>query len=446
MTIAMHSLRARLVAAMTAVVILFLALAGLALDRAHRHSVETGVRAGLEARVYLLLGAAELDGDGNLVMPDALAEPRFGAPDSGLYAAVRDGRGEILWRSRSSLGRSIDYPAVAERPEPVHRHPSPGGDDSLYTLAYPVTWELPGDRARRLDFLVAESASAAEARIADFRRTLASWLGAATVALLLAQTLVLAWGLRPLRRAAREVAEIEAGSRERLGGGYPVELHVLTQNLNALLAAGHRRIQRYRDALADLAHSLKTPLAVLRAREGDADLQEQVDRMERAIAWHAQRASTVGRSGLVRSVPVAEVVARVVGALEKVYADKPVEFEQAVADGSAFRGDPEDLTEIVGNLLDNAWKWCRQRVWLEARNGPDGGLELAIADDGPGIPAARRRAVLGRGVRMDEAVPGEGIGLDLVRQMVQEAYAGSLALDEADSGGLLVRVWLPAAA
>lgn len=440
----MDSLRARLVVVMTLVLALFLALAGLALDRAHQRSVETGVREGLEARVYLLLGAAELDADGGLVMARSLAEPRFDTPDSGLYAAVRAPDGDILWRSRSSLGRSIRYPDADVPGRPVHRRLQPSGGEALYALAYPVTWELDDGVARRLDFLVAESTAAAEARIAAFRRTLTIWLGALTLALLALQVLVLAWGLRPLRRAAREVAAIESGELERLGGDYPRELRPLTQNLNALLAGSQARLQRYRNALSDLGHSLKTPLAVLRSMEDQPAVQEQAERMERAIGWHVQRAATVGHTGLSQAVPLGDVLERVVTALEKVYRDKPVALERAIAPDARFHGDPEDLMELLGNLLDNAWKWCKGWVRVRAETGTDGAFVLEVDDDGPGIPEPRRREVLARGARADEAVPGEGIGLYLVRQMVEEAYHGSLELTESAAGGLRVRVHLPA--
>lgn len=439
----LDSLRARLIVGMSVVLVLFLALAGLALDRAHKRSVETGVRQGLEARVYLLLGAAEFGGEGEFSMSDALAEPRFHAPDSGLYAAVRDGDGRILWRSRSSLGRSIEYPAARTPGRPVHDRVASAAEAGLYALAYPVTWEPENGGLRRLDFLVAESPESAQARIVEFRRALSTWLGALTVALLLLQVMVLAWGLRPLRRAAREVAAIEAGERERLGTDYPLELRPLTGNLNALLAGSQSRLQRYRDALSDLGHSLKTPLAVLRSTSGDSAVQEQVDRMERAIGWHVQRAATVGRTGLSQAVPVARTVERVTTTLAKVYADKHVTLEREVPDDAVFHGDPEDLMELVGNLLDNAWKWCSGRVLLRVSRDRSGRLLLEVEDDGPGIPADRRQEVLARGARVDEGVPGEGIGLYLVRQMVEEAYEGTLELTDSPVGGLRVAVYLP---
>ena len=445
----MDSLRTRLIVTVAIVLMVFLGLAGVALDRAFRGSVDAGVRQSLEARVYLLLGAAEIDATGAVRMPAAPPEPRLGTPDSGLYAAIRDGAGRLLWHSESSTGRAIDYPAAGS-PGPAYARVPSDADGTLRVLVYPVTWELEDGGTRRFEFLVATGAAAAEARLAGFRRALWGWFAGIAGILLAVQTLGLRWGLRPLRRAADEVAAIEAGERDRLGAGYPRELRPLTDNLNALLAGSAARLQRQRDALADLAHSLKTPLAVLRsvAEGGPADaaaatVREQAERMDTAVAWHLQRAAAAGPAGLIRPVPLAATVRRVTGSLAKVHSGRVVTLSCAIDANTVFLGDPADLMEILGNLLDNAWKWCTGRVRVSAGAGEPGWLRLEIADDGPGIPPAERDAVVERGVRGDERVPGEGIGLDIVRRMVVEAYGGSLRLGSAPEGGLLVTVGLP---
>ena len=438
-----RSLQGRLTVAVGAVLAVFLVLAGLALERAFQRSVEAGLRHSLQARVYLLLGAAELAPDGGLEMPARLPEPRLGTPDSGLYAAIRGADGRLLWRSESSLGRDIDYPSADTPGRAVSAPVASAEGAHLQALAYPVAWELADGRSRQIDILVAERRSAAGLRIAEFRRTLWGWFAAVFVLLLVALAALLRWGLAPLRRAAREVAGIEAGARERLGTDYPRELQPLTQNLNALLASSAARLQRYRDALADLAHSLKTPLAVLRADDADPQVREQAERMQRAIDWHLRRAAAAGQSGLAQRVELDAAVERVAGALAKVHADKPVTLEREIAPDSVFYGDPEDLVELLGNLLDNAWKWCSARVRVRATAVAGGGIEIEVADDGPGIPADHRRAVLERGVRADERVPGEGLGLHLVRSMVEEVYAGTVELGPSDLGGLCVRVRLP---
>ncbi len=437
------SLRGRLALAGGGVLAVFLALAGLALERAFQRSLEAGVRQSLQARAYVLLGAAGLDAQGRMRMPKALPEPRLSTPDSGLYAAIRDTRGRLVWRSDSSLGHDIAYPSADTPGRAVHRRIDGPAGRRLHALAYPVVWELGDGESRRLDFLVAARASVIGMRAGEFRRTLWAWFALVFVAAVGGLLALLRWGLRPLRRAAREVAEIEAGQRERLGAGYPHELRPLTENLNGLLAGSAARLQRYRDALDELAHSLKTPLAVLRSGETDPGVREQAERMAAAIDWHLRRAAAAGRSGLVQRVDVDAAIRRVAGALGKVRAHKPVSLERDLAPGTGFHGDPEDLVELLGNLLDNAWKWCAAGVRVHARNTPGGALVIVVDDDGPGIPPEQRRAVLDRGVRADERVPGEGLGLHLVRSMVEDAYGGTVELDVAALGGLRITVTLP---
>jgi two-component system sensor histidine kinase PhoQ len=427
-------------------------LAGLALERAFRESVEQGVEENLGVQVYLLLGAAEIDRGGELRMPDVLAEPRLGTPDSGLYAAVRDARGEALWRSESSIGREIADPGPPATGNRAFARVAAADGGQLFALRHAVSWEIDGE-SRRLVFLVAESADAAAARVVTFRWTLWGWFGGVAVLLLLLQALLLRWGLRPLGRAAHEIAAIERGDRARIGDDYPRELRPLTASVNELLTSGTRRLERYREALADLGHSLKNPLAVLRSIGADPatgergpEIRDQVARMQRAIDWHVQRGAAAGRGGLSQSVALAALIERVGASLARVHGERDVTLVCDIPRDAVVRGDPDDLMEIVGNLLDNAWKWGRSRVRAATRIDRAGGLVLTIEDDGPGIPADRRDSVLERGVRIDENVPGDGIGLAVVRRMVEETWGGRIDLEEGDSGGLRVRVTFPASA
>jgi two-component system sensor histidine kinase PhoQ len=448
----MHSLSARLGFVAALVLAAFFGVTGLALERAFRQSVQTSVREGLQAQIYALLGAADLDTSGTLSMPQVFPEPRLSAPSSGLYAAVASGA-ETLWRSPSSLGLAIPFPE-ADAPGAASFAVVEASDGvALDALSYPVSWDLDPGGERILVFQVAVSHAGTEAQVASFRRTLWSWLVAAGLFLLVAQTLVLRWSLGPLRRVARELTEIEAGERARLADDYPNELRPLTRNVNALLTSAAGRLQRTRDSLADLAHSLKTPLAVLRASGEELPpaatetLSSQVDRMDRAIAYHLQRAAAAGRTALTQPVDVAETVAPLTRSLEKVYGEKDVALELAIEPGATFVGDAGDLTEVLGNVLDNAYKWCRGRVCVRAHNavpanGARGELVLEVEDDGPGIAPQDRAAVLERGVRADEVVPGQGIGLAVTREMVEDAYDGTLELSEGALGGALLRIRL----
>ena len=250
-----------------------------------------------------------------------------------------------------------------------------------------VTEVIDDERIHRID----EKASSVTIQVYGVLTALAA------VVLLLLQGTILRWSLTPLRRAARDLEAIQSGVQARLEGGYPGELQGLTDNLNALLESERRQLGRYRDGLADLAHSLKTPLAVLRgALEGGNDeelrgaVKDQTERMNLIVDYQLQRAATSGRTALMAPVPIEPVVRRVLDSLAKVYRDKDVRSEQSVPQDACFHGDEGDLMELLGNLIDNAYKWCRSVVRVNLDVAPARELVLTVEDDGPGVPAAER--------------------------------------------------------
>jgi two-component system sensor histidine kinase PhoQ len=265
--------------------------------------------------------------------------------------------------------------------------------------------------------------------------------------LLVAQWFTLRWGLSPLRRVANELNRLKVGKQQHISGRYPSEVQRLTDSLNAVLSHERTQQQRYRDALADLAHSLKTPLALIRgmARESSppqaTSLAEQIDHMDKIIGYHLQRAAASGRTSMTTPVPLCPVVDRVLAALEKVHSGKPVAASLDINPELQFRGDEGDLTEILGNVLDNAFKWCRNTVRISA-GMDDGGLRLCVEDDGPGIDDVDSARVLLRGARADETVPGHGIGLAVVREIV-EAYGGHISIENSALGGAMIALHLP---
>jgi two-component system sensor histidine kinase PhoQ len=271
------------------------------------------------------------------------------------------------------------------------------------------------------------------------------------VLLLLTLAALLRWVLAPLRRMEREIRAVEEGRNDSLSRGYPRELSGVATNLNALLVGERKRVTRYRDTLGNLAHSLKTPLAVMRSSlpggGADAPLGAEIDRMRDIIEHQLKRAAASGGALLGQApVEVAQVAADLRGALLRVYADKDLAIELAVAPTAQFVGDRGDLVELLGNLLDNACKWCRSRVRLsaaaDAAAGPRERLSLVIEDDGPGISAEDRARVLRRGERADESVPGHGLGLAMVHDTV-DLYGGRLAIDTSAMGGARFSLRLP---
>ncbi len=450
----MRSLNARLLIAASGVLTAFLGLTGLSLDRAFRDSAQAAVEDRLQTQVFMLLGAANLDAFNRLILPQALPEARFSTPDSGLYADVMDSRGNLVWRSPSLLGFALPFFPAIRNPGDTQFAPLEASDGApLFVLAFTVSWEISRNQYQLYTFRVAESRQDFTDQVWSFRRGLWGWLLASTVVLLMAQGLILRWSLKPLRQVAAEIKAIETGERARLSSGYPEELQPLTTNLNALLGQSHTHLERYRDALGDLAHSLKTPLAVLRgALEHDASsadlrqtLSEQVERMNRTVDYQLQRAAAAGRIALSAPLPVAPVARKILDSLAKVYADRAPQLSAEVEAATMFYGDEGDLLEILGNLADNACKWCSRQVVVRAWSTHiDGRCELVVEveDDGPGIAPEQAPLLLNRGQRADPTVAGHGIGLAVVRDLVEEVYFGRLEIGRGALGGARVRAQL----
>ena len=428
------------------VVALFVILTALTLDRAFRDSAENAARERLQAQVYLLMASTEVDAQGAVSLPERLGEARFAVSESGLYAAVQDMRGEFLWQSPSARGLEIPFPARMPREDVEFLRLD--GTPPMHAMRMIVSWEASGTTLP-LSFVVMEDLTPYLEQIRRYRASLWGWLGAMGVLLVLVLAATLRWGLSPLRRVAREIKAMEEGAQEGLRSDYPRELQPLTENLNALLVQERAQQKRYRDGLGDLAHSLKTPLAVLRGMLADprvpsawrATADEQVGRMDDIVAYQLQRAATAGRRPLASPVEVGVVVERILGSLQKVYRDRGIEVQRALEAKLTLRIEEGDLMECLGNLLDNAFKWARGRVRVEIQSAP-GRVRLAVEDDGPGIVAEQRAAILGRGVRLDEQTPGHGIGMAMVQDIVN-AYGGELKIERGELGGARIVIELP---
>jgi two-component system sensor histidine kinase PhoQ len=447
----MRSLHSRLLLAATLVLAGFIGATGLALDKAFRVSARASMEDRLQSYIYALLAAADEDDGGRMIPPQEIPEPRFSKPDSGLYAMIAGQDGRPLWHSRSLAGRSVNVVQQQSPGQREFRRLTQAGME-LYTISFGVAWEDYAKVEALYTFAVAEDASAFEEQIDSFRRSLWSWLGGMAVVLLLAQGLILRWGLRPLRTVESDLQRIEQGTAEHLDGTYPKELTGLTSSLNSLIEHGKLVQTRYRNSLDDLAHSLKTPLAIMQSfcegKPGEtgqerALVREQVERMDGIIDHQLQRAAVSGRATLARSVPLQHVLERLVRSLDKVYREKRVDVRLDLDPEATFYGDEADLTEALGNLLENAYKYCsgqiRVRVRYEKKTASGRGLEITIEDDGHGIDPEMIDTVLQRGKRMDETVPGHGIGLSMAQEIIA-VYGGELDVGSGSLGGALLRI------
>ena len=437
-----YSIRARLLLGAALVLLAFMAGAGLAVQRAHEDSVRTVHFGRLQSTIYLLLAAAELDAGGALVMPPEFAEPRLSLPGSGLYAGIHNVlRGE-QWQSASTLGLQPPFRRSLQ-PGQWRNETVDGAGRSFLSVSYAVTWKASA-REAPLVLTVLEDRAAFVREVGAFTRTLWLWLGGAAVLLLLAQLWLLRWGLAPLRRVASEIRRIEEGEQSRIEGRYPTEISGLTDNLNTLIQQERERQARHRDALSFLAHSLKTPLAVLRSTLAEpaqlpATVAQQVSRMDDIVQHQLGRAIAGGAARFAPPLLVAPILERIRDALVKVYADRALDFSVECPADLAWRIDEGDLFEMLGNLLDNAAKWARSRimvrVWREA-----GRLCICIEDDGPGF--SDTESALRLHVRGDERVPGHGVGLAVVSDLVA-SHQGELKLTRGAMGGGRVDIVLP---
>jgi len=440
-----YSIRARLLLGAALVLVAFMAGAGLAVQRAHADSVRAVHFGRLQSTVYLLLARAELDDAGSLLMPVGFAEPRLSLPQSGLYASIFNVERNEQWRSPSSLGADPPFRREGVQTGQWRNETIEGGDHSFLAVSYGVNWAA-GQRAAPLVLSVVEDRSEFDREIAVFARTLWAWLGGAGLLLLLAQILLLQWGLAPLRRVTAEIRRIEGGEQARIEGRYPTEIAPLTDNLNTLIQQERVRQGRYKEALSYLAHSLKTPLAVLRnalaqPEQLPAAVREQVARMDDIVQHQLGRAGAGGATRFAPPVLVAPVLGRVRDALVKVYADKGLGFTTECVPDLSWRIDEGDLFEILGNVMDNAAKWAKSRVAARARR-EGGRLVLRVEDDGPGFTDTE--SILQIHVRGDERVPGHGVGLAVVNDLVA-SHHGELKLSRGALGGAQVEIVLPAA-
>ena len=450
-----RSLSTRLLASVSVLLILFFGLTILALDVIFRDLSERAIRDRLEVQVLALLSASEEDVSGGL-RPQQLAEARFDNPGSGLYGEILRSDGYPSWRSNSLTGTGLEFPAQLKTGERRFGELRRGDGSPVLAFSMGIDWQFSSGELRPFIYSVAEDLEPYYAQLNRFRGTLFGWFGVLMLVLLGALAILLRRLLAPLRRVEHDIEAIEAGQMSELGGGYPRELLGITTNLNALLRSERERLARYRNTLGNLAHSFKTPLAVMRNLLGSTardlpvatQLDEQVGRMDDIVKYQLKRAAASGGTGLgTAPVDVLDVLKSLRAALLKVYAERGIECDLIVSDGCTFVGDREDLTEIAGNLLDNAFKFCRRTVRLSAQPITDAaarrdGLRLVVEDDGPGIPMEERTRVLERGARLDERVSGQGIGLSVVRELV-ELNGGSIHIETSTFGGARIEVRLP---
>ncbi len=444
-----NSLSFRLLAAEGLVLAAFFALVALVLEQGFRESAEQALQERLQIQIYSLLSAAKLNNAGELIMPSNLHEPRFENPGSGLYGFIQQANKKPIWRSPSAIGLDvIDPPKL-----------TPGNSafeldkHDRYALHYDVIWQNVAHVEREYIFTVAEDARFIINQVKQLQQTLRFWLLIIGVILVLIQFALLRWSLKPLRSIVTDLEAIEQGKKNLLDGRYPTELEGLAGNLNSFIAHERAHLERYRNNLADLAHSLKTPLAILRGcvesfSENKETVQEQISRMNQIIEYQLQRAAAKGEHKAIRTINVSAVINKIISSLSKVYIDKGINFEKIIPEQYLIYCEEGDIYEIIGNLLDNACKWCNHSVKVsisinQRKNRRNFSLLLEIEDDGPGIPVGKFNDILKRGIRADENIHGHGIGVTVVNELIGLLGGYLEGGKSATLGGMKWSVYLP---
>ena len=450
----MSSLSARLLISVSVLLLFFFGATIVVLDTAFVSAGEQAREDILDGHLMQLLAAAEPNDDGALSLPIDLFEARFNSIGSGLYAELRGESNTVLWQSQSALGLELPVGETPALGQHVFAREALKDATPLLTLSLAVQWEFPNGELKPYVFKVTESLDSFNAQIADFRRQLFGWFGAVALIMLLAISVLMRSLLRPLRQVESEIGEIEGGKRVSLSEDFPTELTGVARNMNLLIDSERARSDRYRYTLDNLAHSLKTPLAAVRALLSDSTdkgfgerVNEQIDRMDEIVRYQLRKPAASADNLVLTPVPVEKEIQRLVTGLKKVYRDKQPQIDTQIAPGMQFRGDTGDFLELAGNLVDNACKWCKKQVRVSIEPSSSSraiasGMIMLVEDDGPGIPADAAEALLQRGTRLDESTPGHGIGLAIVKDIAR-SYGGTLAIQPSELGGAGIVVSIP---
>ncbi|MYN14383.1 ATP-binding protein [Pusillimonas sp. TS35] len=457
------SLRARLLAGTLAWILASVALAGWGLADLFRQHVMRQMQSELVLHLNQLTAAFNVGDTGNAIISSSLSDPRFERPLSGLYWQVDElGRNtlldsgvlhsrslwdEVLALPAASAARAADIGVPGMPRDRVYEFAGPDGEP-LLVLARTVN---PPESPSAYRLIVAADMATVAEPVGRFTTMMWLALGVLAAGLTLAAVLQVVVGLRPLARLRKRLADVHEGRAARVEGGLPSEVQPLVDELNAVLAANEEIVERARTQAGNLAHAVKTPLSVL-ANAASCEnsafgklVAEQTALAQRQVAHHLSRARAAAavRNPSVRTHVEAplQALARV---LRKLYVERQLDIELApVPEGAMFRGEEQDLHEMLGNVMENACKWARSRVAVNV--GLDGHeLYITVDDDGPGLPPEQYDAIFERGVRMDERRPGHGLGLAIVRDLAG-VYGGGVSAAKSPLGGLRVHLRLPAA-
>ena len=436
-----------------------LVVTGIILTWLYRSTTYRSFDDPLVSAVTAIIASAETSG-GDLVLTREPLDPRYSRALSGRYWLVgnlrKDGTIKTLMSSRSLYGAEIKLTGsdvsrlmLSQGEEIRARTRGPDENEIIRLVARQVI--LPNMNNEAVIVMAAADSRPAARSVRTFALTALGLMLLITAGLIIAVVTQVRTGLRPLFDLQDKIADVRQGRAAQVDGQYPREIQPLASELNSLIAHNKNVVERARTHVGNLAHALKTPLAVLQneAKVTDSEFSgivgRQTDLMKNQVDHHLRRARAAARGQSIGvSTPVGETLEGLLRTMERIYRDKKIDFDIDLPDDLFFRGEKRDLEEMAGNLMDNGCKWTAGRLRVIAQRAPeaDDKFIILVSDDGPGMDEEQFSEAIKRGARLDEATPGTGFGLAIVDDLAK-AYNGSLSLSHADMGGLQVKMTLP---
>ncbi len=471
------SINSRIILGAIAVVSGFMLLTGFTLSKTFYDSAYSALEDRLTGQVYLMMADREIIPSAQQISSDDVSGvsgfSTLQLSGSSLYSQlsgyITHADGTILWQSGADIESMIPpmLPlSVGKKEHGKKIFQKYHVDNRPYIgLSIAIFWDLKNSKLP-LIYHISDDLTHLNEKVSNYQYSLWTNLLLMSLILFITLFLILRWGLKPLREVEQEIKAVEQGKQEQLEKNYPDEITPLTHNINQLIQYERQQQLRYRNALADLAHSLKTPLAIIRGesftsgllpkgapkdapKKAPDDSSEQaeayfktindaVERMNSIIEYQLQRAGSNSPSPHIQYLQISPVVQTLLSSMKKIYRDKSIDFELSMEQDIQFKIDEGDFMEILGNLLDNACKWCKKQINLTI-SLYETDLHILLSDDGPGIASEMISEITKRGVRADEFTPGHGVGLAIVQDIVS-IYNGKINFTTAQTGGLTVNI------
>jgi len=440
------SLKQRLTTVSSIILLIAFSIIFFATQSAYTIASKSRLQESMTAQVYALMANAN-DDQGQLFIPDILRNERLENLSSGLVAYVLQQDGSLVWQSPSSeLFETLPDIKLLFSMQTVIGSTFEGR--KMFWVGESIIWEHESFGEKTYFFIVGEKQSILTSAVDKFKNEVFAWLSISGIVLLIVFVYALNFSLKPLKIAEKQIELVRLGEIKNLEGHFPEELVPLTSSINQLLDSEARQKNRFRDSLGNLAHSLKTPLAILRSEIENKKIQDkenvlknQLERINDIVRYQLNRSVISSGRTLVKTCAVEPEVLKIVDALKKVYQQKNIHIQYRIENKTIFPGDAGDLLELVGNLAENACKWTKANVVISAKQ-KEGAFCLYVDDDGPGIEEKNREAILNRGKRLDQTTEGQGLGLSIVMDIIKN-YRGDIYIEESALGGALFKITIP---